>query len=119
MFYSTDLLSIQGGQFARIWQLGCCKKIQNKDLKIKISTLAEKVLEWINREDMRRLSLHLSTSLAYGVVVILKAQTKSLESDIDRVHVDLIADLKNIQALNEPVNDLIPQQVLQDLTQLQ
>ena len=61
MFFSTELLSQSTSPFAKIWSLGAClEPIQNADNKLKIKELAEAIQEWIDRLDIRRLSLPLS-----------------------------------------------------------
>ena len=106
MFFSADLLAHKKSPFSRIWLLGCSSKIVRADLKLDVQKIADAILEWICREDSRRLSLALSATLTYGIARTVREQIRQLQKDVFRVEVDLARSLKLAQTLNEPEIDL-------------
>jgi len=122
MFFSTDLLAQKGGPFARIWLLGTIKKekLKNPDYKAKISKLIISVREWIRREDGRRCSLYLSSSITYGVIRILHGQISHLRNDVGKSKSQMLNSLRLAKTLTDPIDvppteeDLIPEPVPDD-----
>ena len=122
MFFSTDLLALKDGPFARIWLLGTIKKekLKNPDYKAKISKLIISVREWIQREDGRRCSLYLSSSITYGVIRILHGQISHLSKECRKSKCQMLNSLRLAKTLTDPIDvppteeDLIPEPVPDD-----
>jgi len=109
MFFSTDLLANKSGPFSRIWLLGCgSEKVKGQDNKTNIIKLIKLVQEWIQRQDAKRLSLFLSSTLAYGMVRIVRNQVATLRRDVGNAKLDLAKSLRLAQTLNEPIDMEVP-----------
>ena len=106
MFFSTDLLAQKASPFARIWLLGCVKeKIKAQDQKIDVAKIASAILDWINREDMHRLSLPLSATMVIGYSRLLREQILVLHRDVTRAKASLDHEVRMAQTLHdEPIN---------------
>lgn len=95
MFFSTELLSYKKGPFYRIWKIGeSSKKPKGKDLKVDTSKIASELLDWIKREDLRRLSLFLSSALVAGVIKVTREQIRQFYLKVDKSPGDIARKIR-------------------------
>jgi len=112
MFWSGELLSVQGGKFSQVWLLGLDmdpKSLDKEDRK-KLAKKALLALDFMGLlDDFRKyepqLSLRVTAICSIGLAKILKIQARNLRDCVLRIKLDLF---RRAKALKKPAIDVDP-----------